>query len=104
MSCVLVGPIGDRTHAVTIRNRLDRPIIEYSYGRRDPTLREMLAPGETLVQTWRSPIGSDDGRKRRVEADDDTGKLVFCADYGYQDLLRVDWTIDVVVGFERCPP
>lgn len=102
-ACGFVGPVGDLTRAVRIRNHMDVPVVEYSYGRRDARYRERLAVGESIVQTWMYPISPGDSRKRRIEADDEAGTLVFCSDVGYEDLVKSEWRVDIAPGHERCP-
>ena len=96
------GPIGDRTRDVTVHNGLDVPITVYSFGR-DPRYKLVLAPGETTAQAWMYPISPEDFRKRRVEADDQSGRLLFCVDVNYRDLVTWKWTLDVAGGHESCP-
>jgi hypothetical protein len=102
-SCGLIGPVGDLTREVRIRNRMNIVVVEFSYGRRDPRYRERMAPGESVIQTWMYPISAGDSRKRRVEADSEDGKLVFCTDIGYSDLSRQGWVVDIVAGHTECP-
>ena len=111
LACALLGGVilagatcGDPTHSITIHNGLQVPITEYSYGRRDSSYFEHLSPGTSIVQTWMYPISPDDSRTRRVEADNLSGGLVFCRDFGYQDLIRLNWKIEITSGFGQCPP
>ena len=43
-----------------------------------------------------------DFRKRRVEADDQNGRLIFCIDVSYRDLVTWKWTLDIAGGPEGC--
>lgn len=86
--------IGTPTRDVQIRNGLSEPVQVYTVDR-DPRFAQRIEAGEVWHDTWMYPLTDRDQRLVRVEADDLQGRPVFCADYGYGDLTRGNWRIEV---------
>src|SRR5687767_12668727 len=70
---------------------------------RDPRFVIELGPGQTTRGTWRYPLQPDDQRKVRVEADDLSGRRVFCREFSYDDLRALSSRIEIVRGELACP-
>jgi hypothetical protein len=86
---------------VYFTNRTAEPISLYEITRTPESLTT-LAPGETRRRNWRYPIDASDLRRVRVQADDSSGKRIFCHDFSYGDLKAVNWRIDVQPGRDDC--
>ena len=86
--------LGTPTRDVRIHNALSEPIHVYTFDR-DPRFVQRVEAGEVWRDTWMYPLTDRDQRLVRVEADDLQGRPIFCADYGYADLARRNWQIEV---------
>ena len=86
---------------VYFTNRAAGPVSLYEITRTPESLTP-LAPGETRRRNWRYPIDATDLRRVRVQADDSEGKRIFCHDFSYEDLKRVNWHIDIQPGRDDC--
>ena len=100
-TCGVIGPIGDTTRTVTVRNALAQPIELYTF-QRDARYQIHLAAGQSISQGWMFPVTADDRRVRRIEADDARGTMVFCLDVTYEELVKRKWTIEIASGHEAC--
>ena len=113
-SVLLLGPslfgdsscpiIGDQAHDVTIRNATNLPLVLYEHGRAYPRDSESLDPGAVLQSGWLIPCGDarHTARFAHVEAVDNTGQLIFCQSYTYDDLERLGWAIEVMEDQNTC--
>lgn len=101
LSSACIPRFGDPTHSVFIRNATAQSVTAFAFDR-DPRFGEELAPGETWHATWMYPITAGDRRKVRVKADAEDGTRIFCADFGYEDLTRLDWKIELMAGRDDC--
>lgn len=94
VSCGLLPAVGDATRTVTFHNAVGAPITLFTYGHDSKYRVELVADG-TYSQGWMFPISSDDTRVRRVQAEDRSGNLVFCADLTYSELVTRKWRIEI---------
>ena len=96
--------IGDQSHDVTIRNATNLPLVLYEHGRAYPQYSESLDPRAVLQSGWLVPCGEarHTARFAHVEAADNTGQLIFCQSYTYDDLERLGWTIEVMEDQNTC--
>lgn len=94
IAAACVTSIGTATRDVHITNGLGEPVLVYTFDR-NPRFAQRVEPGGVWRDTWMYPLTSRDRRKVRVEADDLQGQPVFCADYGYDDLSRLNWRIQL---------
>lgn len=99
LSCVTFG---DRTRDVSLHNASSETLRVFSFDR-DPRFVIELGPGQTTRGTWRYPLKPDDQRKVRVEADDLSGRRVFCREISYDDLQALSSRIEIVRGELACP-
>jgi hypothetical protein len=99
------GIFGHRGLPIEFVNRTGRPVVLYELGRTNP-FRMELAPDGRLQSSW-VDSGLDDKAKNevkyRVEATTQSGDLVFCHDYTFNELTRVGWVVDIRV-LNDCPP
>jgi hypothetical protein len=91
----------DATRNVVIVNGMDRPLVVYTFDK-DPRFAKRLAPGERWTDTWMYPLSSDDKRRALVEANDETGLLVFCERYSFDDLARLSARIEIRERHVNC--
>ena len=96
--------IGDQYHDVTIRNATNLPLVLYEHGRAYPRYSESLDPGAVRQSGWLIPCGEarHTARFAHVEAVDNTGLLIFCQSYTYDELERLGWTIEIVEDQNTC--
>ena len=96
-ACIIascVPSLGTPTRDVFVHNGLDEVVTVYTFDR-DQRFGQMIKPGDTWRDTWMYPLNSVDRRRVRVWADDARGQLIFCADYGFSDLTKSNWRIDL---------
>lgn len=93
----------DVSRDVAIENRTNARVVVYLDGRRDlPALRMTLGPGETWRDGWLWPVQPDDVRRRKVEAEDEQGNVIFCKRYSRLDLDQIGWRIEMTAGVASC--
>ena len=90
--------IGDPTHGVSIHNGFGETIQVYT-GQRTLEYRLNMAPGQTITQGW--PYGWGPAR-RRIEAFNAAGMMVFCEIVITDDLGNRGWRIEVAPGHPSC--
>lgn len=100
LSCLPIA-FGDATRDVYIRNATDQAIVLFQVDR-DPRFQSRVAPGETVMGTWRYPLSSGDRRRVRVEADDLAGRTIYCAEFGFNNLEQIRWRIEIIAGHDNC--
>ena len=96
MAVVCLRPsIGTPTRDVLIRNTLSEPVLVYTFDR-DQRYVQRVEAGAVWRDTWMYPLTAGDTRLVRVEADDAEDRPLFCAEYGFRDLERMNWQIELV--------
>jgi hypothetical protein len=95
-ACIPIPTFGDRAHAVTFVNTLPTPVRVYEQGRDVPRFFRDVPVGGSAESAWLWPLDASDRRSRRVEATDESGRLVFCMDFTYEKLEAVKWRILIV--------
>ena len=101
--CVFVAPapsIGDTGTDVRIRNQTDLRLTLSEVGQNSGhDLVTHLAAGEERVTAWHftnnAPV--------TLKASDDSGRLVFCHRYSYDDLRSIRQRIVIVENMIDCP-
>ena len=97
--------MGDNSHSVVIKNETGEAVILYDCDRSAPACRKPMAAGQILLNAWVIPFPTKEGRipgRRRIEADDLDGNLVFCRIYAYEELVASGWEIRIVKGELAC--
>lgn len=100
------GIIGDRGLPIEFVNRTGKPVLLYELGRAYPALRKELDAEERLRSSWVDSRLDDRAKntvKFRVEATTESGDLVFCHDYTFNDLTRISWVVEIRAQND-CPP
>jgi hypothetical protein len=100
------GILGDKGLPIEFVNRTGTPVVLYEQGRAYPRVRIELAAEQRLRSSWvdsRLDDNMKDKVKFRVEATTQSGDLVFCHDYTFNELTRVGWVVDIRV-LNDCPP
>lgn len=90
--------LGDNSHTVTFKNSTGVPLTLYECDRAYPACERSLDAGGFLSSALVIPFPDQAERiqgSRRIEADDAAGNRVFCRLYTYEELGRLNWTIDV---------
>lgn len=93
--------IGDASHDVDIRNATGRDVLVIQHGA-GPGRSQSLGAGATIKTAWLWPLSHMDARRRRVEAEDLGGKLIYCREFGFADLESIRWTIELREGELLC--
>jgi hypothetical protein len=91
------GVFGTRGLPIEFVNRTGKPIVLYELGRANP-FRKELAPEERLRSSWVNSRLDDNAKDRvkfRVEATTESGDLVFCHDYTFNELTRAGWVVEI---------
>jgi hypothetical protein len=89
---------GDNSAEVRFHNATDVALNVYeSDGRRNgPT--KFVESGKTVTNQWVIPpvySGNIEGAPRQVQASTASGELVFCHRFGYDELQRLNWNIEI---------
>jgi hypothetical protein len=103
---VSCGILGDKGLPIEFVNRTGKPVVLYEQGRAYPKLRKELAADARSENVWvdsRLDDNMKDKVKYRVEATTQSGDLVFCHDYTFNELIRVGWVVEIRV-LNDCPP
>jgi hypothetical protein len=93
---IAAGCVGDASHRVDYHNTTSVPLSIYADS---TTGTRLVAPGETYRDQWVVPAiwsGARSGPMRHVEAKSESGALVFCHRYTYEELDRLNWVIEIV--------
>lgn len=101
MLTACIPALGDPSRDVLVENQTQQRVVLYTFSR-DPRFKEELAPGQVFRDSWLYPLRASDKRKVRVEADDERGMRLFCADFSYDDLVRLNWRIAITSGRNGC--
>jgi hypothetical protein len=99
------GMFGSRGLPIEFVNRTGKLVVLYELGRANP-FRKELAPEERLQSSWvnsRLDDKAKDEVKYRVEATNQSGDLVFCHDFTFNELTRVGWVVEIR-AMNDCPP
>jgi len=83
---------------MTIHNGFSEAIDVYTY-ERTPQYRVHFEPGQTIAQGWPDGWGPS---RRRIEAVNGAGTLIFCEILITDDLGKRGWRIDIAPGHPSC--
>lgn len=89
---------GDKGLPIAFVNRTGETIILYEKGRANPSYRKELAPDERSQNVWvdsRLDERMKNERIYKVEATTPSGDVVFCHVYSFNELVRVNWTVEL---------
>jgi hypothetical protein len=97
---------GDKGLPIEFVNRTGKSVILYEMGRANPSYRKELAPQGRSQNVWVDSRLDENGRdlvKYRVEATSESGGVLFCHDYTFNELARLGWVIEIRESND-CPP
>jgi len=100
------GIFGDKGLPIEFVNRTGKPVILYDHGRAYPNLRKELPADARSRNVWvdsRLDDRAKDLVMYRVEATTQSGDLVFCHAYTFNELTRLGWVVEIRV-LNDCPP
>lgn len=96
--------IGDPAHQVRLVNATARPVLLDQGNRIEGAPRDRLEPGQAVRNDWLVPtsVRAKSSQRRTVRAWDESGNLIFCHQYTYDDLDRAAWVIEIKAGVADC--
>jgi len=97
---------GDKGLPIEFVNLTGRSVVLYEKGRAHPSYRKELAAEARSQDVWVDSRLDEEGRelvKYRVEATSDSGDVLFCHDYTFNELTRVGWVVEIREQND-CPP
>ena len=99
---LLSACVGDLGHEAQIANGTPDTVTVFLVGRRSPQYKMELKPGESRQTAYPYSEPKDKAFIARVEATGSQGQLIFCRDYWYRDLEKVNWTIRIQADEIAC--
>jgi len=93
---------GDRSVHVSFVNDSTAPLAVFPYGRNYPDSQFTLAPAERVTKNLLAGEAQPDSPVAHVEALSTDRALVFCHDYTYGELQKLDRTVRLRPGVLDC--
>jgi hypothetical protein len=100
------GIYGDKGQGIEFVNNTGQHVVLWQQGRAHPAYRKELAADSRFRDVWvDSRLGAKarDEVKFRVEAVTDSGDVLFCHEYTWNDFSRIGWIVDIR-ALNDCPP
>ena len=102
IACVLVlgvGCVGDTSEVVYYHNATTVPLLVYGADNTKKDARR-VPPGETVKDQWLVPpvwsgARPQPGGPAKVQASTESGELVFCHRFTFDELAQMNWKIEL---------
>ena len=97
-------PLADTSHDVQLRNATETIVLLYEDNTDPPSPPVRLEPGATRHNVWLWPVRPTDSLRRTVVALSLERSLLYCQEFTYQELERLQWRVEITRGAVSCQP